>query len=570
MTLTEMSESEKAMLHGLVPIPLASAANIGGFQHRTPSGVYATLRTLRGMGLVESVSLGLLSPPVERFFLTEAALREMGLDGVTWHQPGGLTRLLERLSSVESLYQAAAAIDGLGGLRDFQWMDAVSFDACARYQWGWVAWFWVGILRSEAAFAKRMAEFGHDLLALATTDPCPRPSLVCCVVWDLWQVALVLRVVRRFRMADWVKIWCITDGSWHGAGRIQRDRGWVHQPVVSLKTGRGAWDKRVRESLWTGGGAVDAASLVRRVMPAIESVRGGADAARIVRRAMRSISSAQGPGEAAAILRNTATALDALPLGSEAASIVRRTATYVHAPIAPQDIARILYTVAEWPGLTTTMLRLGLGEGPSGRRAQKGCAHLTDLGLLRRWHDGISYRYRISWAAMGLLVALDRVSPEKLWTRIQMDRWDTLTGFETHEYGLLDLVFQFVAAGCRVAAGWRDWETMGADGGIDPDAMVLLRDSPRGPGWHYVEYERSARSPSRIRKKLGGYDSPMRPNSWPVLVAISTDKAEENCRDVGMAMHVQLMTTTIPRQRTYGAVSTDRCWSYCGKPVSLG
>ena len=568
--MTGMNESEKAMLNGLVPIPLASAANVASFQHRTPSGVYATLRTLRGMGLVESVSLGLLSPPVERFFLTETALREMGLVGATWHQPGGLIRLLERFCSVESLYQTAAAVDGLGELRDFQWMDAVSFDACARYQWGWVVFFWVGILRSEASFAERMGAFGNDLLALATTDPYPRPSLVCCMAWDLWQVELILRVVRRFRMIDWVSVWCVADGSWHGAADVQRGRGWVYQPVVSLKTGRGAWDNRVRESPWTGGGAVDAASLVRRLMPAIESVGGGADAAHIVRRAMRSIRSAEAPYEAMQILRETASALQSREPASKVAGIVRRAATYVASPLAPLDFARPLYTVAEWPGITTSMVRLALGEGPSGRRAQRVCIHLTDLGLVRRWHDGLSYRYRLSWAAMELLADLDRVNPVRVWTRIQMDRWETIGGFETHEYGLLDLVFRFVGAGRTVAAGWRDWETMGADGGIDPDAMVLLRQSPYGPGWHYVEFERSARSPSSIRKKLHGYDSPMRPNSWPVLVAISTDKAEENCRDVGMSMKVPVVTTTIPRLWHYGAVNTERCWSHCGKPVSLG
>ena len=252
MTITGLSDSEHRMLGGMTSLPLASGPEISAFQCLTPSGVYARLRALRRHGLVESVTLGLLSPPVERFFLTETALRELGLVGATWHQPGGLIRLLERLSSVESLYRIAAAVQGLGELRDFQWVDAVAFDACARYQWGWVVLFWVGILRSEASFAERMEQVGNDLLAMATNDPCPRPSLICCAVWDLWQVELVLRVARRFRMTDWVRVWCVADGSWHGAGDVQNGRGWVHQPVVSLKTGRGAWDKRVRESPWAG------------------------------------------------------------------------------------------------------------------------------------------------------------------------------------------------------------------------------------------------------------------------------------------------------------------------------
>ena len=570
MTIAGLSDSEKRMLGGLTSLPLASGPEISAFQRRTPSGVYARLRALQGRGLVESVVLGCTSTPVERVFLTELALHEMGLVGATWHQPGGLIRLLERFSAVESLYRAAAAIDGLGELRNFQWMDAAAFDAAARYQWGWVAFFWVGMLRSEAAFAERMEAMGNDLLAMAANDPYPRPSLVCCAVWDLWQVELVLRVARRFRMTDWVRVWCVADGSWHGAGDVQRGRGWVHQPVVTLKAGRGAWDKRVRESPWAGGGTVDAAGLVRRVMPAIQAVPGGEDAVRAVRRAMRAMRLAEGPHDAAATLRDTAAALDARAPGSEAAGIVRRTATYVEAPTAPQDIARILYTVAEWPGITTSMVRLALGEGPRGRRAQHVCLQLTDMGLLLRWSDGTQYRYRLSWAAMELLADLDRVSPSQLWTMIRMERWETIDGFETHEYGLLDLMFQVVAAGCTVAAGWRDWESMGADGGIDPDAMALLRDSPYGPGWHYVEYERSARTPSRIGRKLRGYDSPMRPNSWPVLVALSTDRAEKHCHDVGGEMKIPLMTTTFPRLRKRGAMHNQECWSLYGRPVALG
>ena len=549
MAMGGFSESENRIVHGMVHIPLASAADIAAFHRLTQSGVYARLRALRGVGLVESVSLGLVCPPVERFFLTELALREMGLGSATWHQPGGLIRLLERLSSVEALYQAAAAVQGLGELQDFQWTDGISFDACARYKSGWAVFFWVGMLRSEASFAERMQALGNDIRVLATNDPYPRPSQVCCVVWDLWQRELVLRVAMRYRIADWVSIWCIADGNWHGARNVQRGRGWVHQPVIPLTAGRGAWDNRVRESLWTGGGTVDAAGLVGR--------------------AMRSIRSAEGPREAAVILRNSATTLEARDPSSEAARIVKRVGTYLESPMGVQEARRVLYLVAEWLGITTSMVRLALGEGPAGRRAQNACVQLTDLGFLRRWRDGLGYRYRISWKAMKLLADLDRVNPDQVWTRIRMDRWETIDGFEVHEYGVVDLAFRFVAAGCSVAAGWRDWELMGSDGGIDPDAMVLLRQSPYGPGWHYVEYERSARSPSRIRQKLRGYDSPMRPNSWPVLVAFSTVKAEVNCHEVGKELKVPMATTTIPRLRKYGVVDTEECWSWYGRPVTL-
>ena len=569
MVMNGMTDGEKRVLAGVLALPLGSAADIARVQDRTPSGVHARLRALRDQGLVESVVLGCLLTPVERFFLTERALGEMGL-GATWHQPGSLIRLLERLTSVEALYQAAAEIRDLGELRDFQWLDAVAMDACVRFQFGWVACLWVGLLRSESSFEQRLEALGNDLLALASNDRHPRPSRVCCVVWDLWQVELVLRVVKRFRMTGWVSVRCIADGNWHGAVSSQAGRGWVRQPVVPLRAGRGAWERRVKGSLWAGGDSLDAAAMVRRAMPAVRSGPGGEEAARMVRRAMPALRSAEGLGEAAAVLRSTATSLEASDPGSAAAGTVRRIAASLESPVAARDAARILYLVAEWPGITTGMVRTGLGEGPTGRRAQNGCLQLTDLGMLLRWRDGARYRYRLSWQGMGLLADLDRVTPEDVWDRIQMDRWQRLDGFEEHEYGVLDVMSKFVAAGCQVAAGWRDWELMGEEGGIDPDAMVLLRKGPYRPGWHYLEYELSAREVSTIGRKLHGYDSRRRPNWWPVMVAAATARAQANFHAVGERMNVPMLTAPIPTLRKTRAAGILECWSRYGAPVELG
>ena len=302
-------------------------------------------------------------------------------------------------------------------------------------------------------------------------------------------------------------------------------------------------------------------------MPAIQSCSGGDDAARMVRRSVRS---AQGSREAAVTLRQAASALEEAGESREAAGVVRRVAASLESPEACQDAARVLHKVAEWPGITTTMLQLGLGEGTSGRRAQNSCLRLTDMGLLLRWRDGLEYRYRLSPEGMKLLARMDRVNPEALWTRIQMDRWDNIDGFEAHEYGLLDIMFQFVAAGCPVAAGWRDWEPMGEGGGISPDGMVYLGHSPYGPGWHYVELERSARSPSSIARKLHGYDSSYRVNDWPVLAVTSSDKAEENFHTVGRHMKIRMLSTTNKRIREHGAVNSEGCWSRYGQPTLIG
>ena len=478
MTIQDLSEGDMRVARGVLALPLGSAGDIAAAQRRTVSGVHARLRQLRDAGVVESVSLGCLFPAVERVRLTDEFLSEMKLAGATWHQPGTLVRLLERLTAVETLYPAAAAIRGLGALLEFQWVDGVNFDACVRYEEGWGIFFEVSMLRSEAGFAERLEALGNDLEDLADTDPFPRPSLVCCVVPDRWQLELVQRVVRRYGMEDWVRVWCVADDTWHGAEGFLPGRGWVHQPVYLRSMGREAWRRRVGESLWAAGDSRDAAGLLGRVMPAVRSSPVGEDAVRALRRSVRTV---EGSRDAAGKLRRvSAKFLDEGGNAGPAAGIVRRLAASLESPEASQDAARVLYRVAEFPGMTTSMVQLALGEGPTGRRAQNVCRRLTDMGLLVRWRDGREYRYRVSRDGMRLLATMGRVSADSVWTRIQMDRWDNIDGFELHEYGLLDLMFGFVAAGCPVAAGWRDWEPMGWGGGIDPDGLVYLERGSLG------------------------------------------------------------------------------------------
>ena len=500
MALIDLGQGDLRVARAVRNLSLASAGDIAAVQRRTDSGVHTRLRGLSAENLgdeelgderlVESVALGCSRRRVDRYFLTEYGQEQFGLSGATWHQPGTLSRLLERLTSVEWLPPAAAAIQDLGELQDFQWVDGVSFDAAVRYEQGWAVLCWAGLLRSEGVFRERLEQLGDDLLTLAAGADSPRPGLLCVVAADRWQVELALRVARRFGMEDWVRVWCITDESWHGAEVPLTSRGWVRQTAYLRTMSRGAWGKRAAASLWAADGG--------------------------------------------------------------------------------QDAARILQAVAEWPGMPTTMARLALGESPSGRRAQNCCKRLTDLGLLDRWQDRGANRYRLSRAGMKLLADLDRASAGDAWRRIQMDRWATPDGFEVHEYGLLEVVQQFAAAGLVVVNGWRDWENLG-DSGIAPDAVIYLRYGPYGPGWHYLEYERSARSPSAAAKKLHGFDSPLlRSNDWPVLVVCRTAKAEENFQRRGLETGIRMLTTTIPRLRRHGAVGNAACWSRYGEPAAIG
>ncbi len=164
---------------------------------------------------------------------------------------------------------------------------------------------------------------------------------------------------------------------------------------------------------------------------------------------------------------------------------------------------------------------------------------------------------------MELLAGVDGVKPKDAWERILMPRWNTLDGFEGHEYKLLEVVEKFIAAGCPAFAGWRDTEFMGRSG-IAPDAVVMTRQGP-----HYLEYEQSAVHPSGVGRKLDGYGSPLRDNRWPVLF-VCRPSAEKHFQRIGRERGIGLLTTTLSRVRQHGPVNNAHCWSRDGEPVVIG
>ena len=111
--------------------------------------------------------------------------------------------------------------------------------------------------------------------------------------------------------------------------------------------------------------------------------------------------------------------------------------------------------------------------------------------------------------------------------------------------------------GIPAATGDRHWEHLG-DGGIAPDGMVFLVDTPFGPVWCYVEVELSARGESRWRKKLAGYGNPRRRDDFPVLAICRDDPSETNAQAVGRELGItRLITTTVDRLAKNGPLGND-------------
>ena len=259
---------------------------------------------------------------------------------------------------------------------------------------------------------------------------------------------------------------------------------------------------------------------------------------------------------------------------SEESSWERALAASPWAGAGGLESGRVLEAVVQWPGSRLRVLKAVAQEGEGQNRVRGTCRRLAASGLVLQAGEGRDARYFAATRGLGLRAGQDRVRPADARRRSGLSQWQeasarTLrhTVSAPHEDGLRDLLTHFISNGCPVANGPRHTEHLGAQGGIAPDAMVHLTESPYGPGWHYVEYERSARSRSRVEEKLRGYGSPRRRDRYPVVLVCWDDEAEAAFREQGRELGLALVTTTLERLREDGPAG---CWSMYGEPVRLG
>ena len=490
----ELAQGLVRVMDVLVDMPLASVPDLAGVRGISSSSVTRKLWELQEMGLADSEILGWSRKRLRRWWLTPGGVGLMGAPMGSWHDEWGRCRLLERLPSVEWFYRVAGFLRELGPFEAFQWLDNVSFDAAARYEWGWVMFFWSGLWQTETGIMRRLEEVSRDLRELSVHRESPRVALYCFVVSDEWQRELVYRAMAKFRLEEALSVWCVSDGLRSGfrlgIDPVRSSWGWVEQPAWPRGLGGWSWDQRIGRSFC------------------------GVDGAMV--------------------------------------------------------IGRVLGTVAEWPGMRRMMGQLALGHGTGGRRALEACKWLAEHGLVERSQDGGSYRYTLSPRGVDLVARRDRVNYGQSEARSKVASWQERPRLQPHEDGLMELMGQFMAAKLPVAAGWRSWEHLGSGGGISPDGLVYVGNSPYGPGWHYVEYERTARGERRAMMKLRGYMSGARQDRWPLLMAVWDVRAEGVFQQLGRTVNLPMLTTTMGRLRECPVVGPAGCWSMYGQPVSVG
>ena len=272
-----LSEGAKALMPSLVELPLASASDVAGLLNGDVSGAYARLWELHGARLVECHPLGATKSKVNRWWVTEHGLDAVGFGGLAWQQPWTLSQVLDRLPAAEWFYHVAFNMKGLGELRNFQWFTGISWDAAARYDRGWVAFFWSGILQVEARLRAVLGQLAGDLRSHSVDGGAAWPALLVFVASDQWQQELVIQVTRLFGLEEMVQVWCVADGSVRGAQSGVGRGGWVFQEFEMRDMGGWSWPDRLADCLWSqgyGGGSNRLLSLVGE-WPEMRSVFAG-------------------------------------------------------------------------------------------------------------------------------------------------------------------------------------------------------------------------------------------------------------------------------------------------------
>ncbi len=254
------------LLRVLGVMPLSGAVDLGRVQGFDHSLVYRRLWALSDRGYISSYDLGAQCEKVSRWYVVPEGMAFLEPFDCLWNSEWALARLLELLPQVEWFYRASAdLLPLLGPMVRFRWFRGVSWDAAVRYENGWAAFFWSGLMQGEGRIRETFSKLGSDLVEYDLMGSGAFPSVLYFVVSDSWQRELVFRVARAFGLDQQLQVLCVSDGSVSGVRDSSRGRGWVGQVLEGGSLGGWPLDRRVADSPWSSTGA----SLVSRVLDGV-------------------------------------------------------------------------------------------------------------------------------------------------------------------------------------------------------------------------------------------------------------------------------------------------------------
>ena len=220
---------------------------------------------------------------------------------------------------------------------------------------------------------------------------------------------------------------------------------------------------------------------------------------------------------------------------------------------ASSTMQKVQLVLEQWPAVRPTHIRDLLPKSANGAQIAGALFCMKDLALATE-ADGV---WRLSPEAATRAAHRDRVTSG----RTVGKQPGTLRRLRNHDWPVIKIASEFQEQGSDIAPGWRAVDDAGPAGKLDPDAVIYLRSGPYGPGWHYLEYERRAKTSAAIAHKLRSYFMPERSNDWPVIFVVASQGAERLFWQHGQGL--KLITAVAQGQ------SPPRDWRCFGDPVAL-
>ena len=191
---------------------------------------------------------------------------------------------------------------------------------------------------------------------------------------------------------------------------------------------------------------------------------------------------------------------------------------------------------------------------------------LADRGLV----TSVGRNLYVTQRGLQLLANRDRVDASRLVEVTHLDpEGEAATRERRHDSAVAETAAAFRGAGIPVVAGWR-WVVSWSDGQLVPDLWVLLPVPGREEGiWVAAEVEFSAKTERRIEEKYRSYRlAPVRLNRmFPILVitgeALPAKRFDDQARDL------PVLTTTLKEFLTGVWEGPESVWRRKGRPVGL-
>ena len=193
-----VSPAAQRAAHTLIQMLIGTVNCLARAREMPPFTLYPAVRELASTGFATSTAIKMDKGQVNCCWVNQQALETMGLHHNSWHLPGELARLLERLPITHRFYQAAASIESLGRFERFDWYSGLALDASVTYEQEWVALLWSGRLETERALVRRLSRLGQDMVNYSISNEPAWPAMLYWVVDNQWQRELVLRVAAEW------------------------------------------------------------------------------------------------------------------------------------------------------------------------------------------------------------------------------------------------------------------------------------------------------------------------------------------------------------------------------------